>query len=145
VTAQEESKAMAESHRLEAIWQSMSELLDCVETQIFWILHFAEENNVPVERLESLNHLVKRTRVIFQDLQEVHKGILKDKDDVKVEHLPESEEERRFDDKFIVTVKEKGPDIRGLFTRKRKDMRPLFDPKDFPSLIQIEPTKKKGH
>ena len=49
--------------------ESMFELLDCVEAEIFWMLDFASENNIPPERLSSLNHLVKRTISIFEDLK----------------------------------------------------------------------------
>jgi hypothetical protein len=49
--------------------ESTFELLDNVEAQIFWMLDFAAENDIPAERLRSLNHLVIRTRAIFQDLK----------------------------------------------------------------------------
>jgi hypothetical protein len=53
------------------VLRAISELLDCVEAQLFWIIQFAKEHNVPQARLESLNHLVTRTRVIFRELQTI--------------------------------------------------------------------------
>jgi hypothetical protein len=61
---------MAET-RVEALARSVFDLLDSVEAQLNWMLTYAQENNLPEERFESLRHLMARTRLILQDLQEL--------------------------------------------------------------------------
>lgn len=51
--------------------KSVFELLDCVEGQLSWMVTYALENNLPTERFTNLHHLLARTHVIMQDLQEL--------------------------------------------------------------------------
>jgi hypothetical protein len=47
------------------------EILDCVEAQIVWMLKYAEEHDLPIERMDSLKHLMARTRVVLQDMERI--------------------------------------------------------------------------
>ena len=57
--------------RVEALARSVFDLLDSVEAQLNWVLTYAQENNLPNGRFESLRHLMARTHLILQDLQEL--------------------------------------------------------------------------
>jgi len=52
-----------------AFAKSTFDLLSYVEDQMAWVLSFAETHNVSREKLESLNHLFTKTRIILQDMQ----------------------------------------------------------------------------
>lgn len=60
---------------LQNVSDSLFELMDCVEAQLFWMLSFAKEYRVSPERLDGLYHLITRTRTILQELQLAENGL----------------------------------------------------------------------
>jgi hypothetical protein len=54
--------------RIIALLNAMDSLLDSVEAQLFWMLKFAEENNLPRDRLKALRGLMSRSMGALEEM-----------------------------------------------------------------------------